>query len=200
MKVKIIFIGVMMTHFFLVDAQEKTFRYFGGGSIGFDYSNTQASTSSVSNLNNKSITFSGSPILGYFTNDKIAVGLSSEYCINNTSYPSSPIFNSTTKNYSVSTLIRYYFSPGFFCQGQFIIGKLISTVGATDFSRQTYSVTQDYSQLGVGIGLGYDYKIAEKVFIEPMLKYDSSKSINTAGGNDVYRSNLFFSIGIITKI
>lgn len=58
----------------------------------------------------------------------------------------------------------------------------------------------NYTIWGVGIGLGYDYKIADKVFIEPMLKYVTNKPISTEYSNSVIQSNLILSIGIITKI
>ena len=75
-----------MTSFLSVYSQEKTFRYFGGGSLGFNYSKTDAGGGLGIYSDNSSTTFSGSPTVAYFIKENLTVGLALEYSINNTNY------------------------------------------------------------------------------------------------------------------
>lgn len=207
MRIKTSIIGLVL--FFFVSSlysQEESNKYLIGGSVGFMYTKTKGDNSLNASLNaNKTISMSGSPLIGFFVNKKIAMGLSLEYSFSNTDYEGGFVKYMDLKNYLVAPFLRYYFPKNFFGQIQFNYG--LSKQEGEMFYIDPFTSTQmktpyksKYTTTGLGVGLGYCLKIKENVYIEPMLRYVTNNLKDKNTDKNLNQNNFFLNIGIVVNI
>ena len=209
MKTKILFLGL----FFLLSvvslqSKDPDPQYLIGGSAGFSYSKTNNQhysfsygTDVISQSNNYSVSsLSVSPLFGYFITKSFAYGLGFNFGVTNQSYESSGQSNETY--YLFTPFCRNYFSTELFGHIELYAGNSI----ITQIEPPMYPIssggkyTSSVFTYGFGIGVGYDIKIANNVYLEPMIEYSYKQYSHTNSQSDFNQSFIFFNIGIITKI
>lgn len=207
MRIKTSIIGLVL--FFIASSlysQEESNKYLIGGSVGFMYTKTKGDNSLNASLNaNKTVSMSGSPLIGFFVCKKIAIGLSLEYSFSNTDYEDGPVTYMDLKNYLAAPFLRYYFPKNFFGQIQFNYGlskqegEMIYTEPFTN-TQMKMPYKSKYTTMGIGVGLGYCLKIKENVYIEPMLRYVTNYLNDRNTDKNLNQNSFFINIGMVVNI
>jgi hypothetical protein len=180
-------------------SQVRSEKFFAGGSLGFNYSNSDRENNLTISSASKITSISTSIIGGFFITERLAGGLDLEYNITNSVFENSPIEYTNSSNILIAPLVRYYIFSGLFTQGQFNFGQ--SEVESKLNIPESNDVgTFSYLTLGYGIGVGYDMPIKKNIYIEPMLRYISNKENEKDSDNSNMKSSIFFNLGIIISL
>ena len=185
----------------LIYSQDRANNYFAGGSFGFDFSDSE-----TTELDSKTISLSTTLITGYHITNNIATGLDFEYNITNTDYDDNEVVDySNNSGFLIAPFFRYYIVSGLYAQGQANIGYMNSetkTYFYDPVSLQTSPMVSKFTYLtiGYGLGLGYDIKIKESIYVEPMMRYLSNKLNDQETDNDFNQGRLYFNIGLIVHL
>jgi hypothetical protein len=111
---KLVLAAIFINSLSIVHAQNLNGKLFAGGSLGFDFMSADANTDVGKYTNPKANqSYSINPSVGYYLNDKLAIGLQFgyNYATKNTLYlnyygsPSS--ITATTETFSIAPLLRY---------------------------------------------------------------------------------------------
>lgn len=182
----------------LAYSQERVNNYFIGGSLGFDFSDSQ-----TAELDSKTISLSTALITGYHITNNIAAGLDFEYNITNTDYEDNEVVDySDNSVFLIAPFFRYYIVSGLYAQGQVNIGYMNSEVKFYFYDPVSLQTTPmiskfTYMSYGYSLGLGYDIKLKENIYLEPMLRYLSNKLKDQEDNNDFKQGSFSFNIGLI---
>ena len=187
----------------LSNSQES--KFYVGGSVGARFS-SQWMGSGFSNFSDspiKNSSVSASPLFGYQFGEKNMIGFSMETTYTKTSYkPSFSLatsFISEQKSYVFSPFYRNYLNPSLFTQVQINVGWSKSFSTNTSWEGSS-SYTQKFSILGLGIGVGYDIELGERILLEPLVRYNINRHNNTTQGEvDLLVSDVFFYLGLIYR-
>lgn len=58
-----------------------------------------------------------------------------------------------------------------------------------------------YKILGAGIGAGYDIKLTEHVFMEPMVRYIANTlNADESNNQDLHQNSFYFNLGIMLRL
>lgn len=137
---------------------------FFGGTTSYQIENAEVySTADQASSRYKRQEFSNDMYVGFFVSKNIAVGLGL-----NAIYYRMQFSNSTfTENdILISSFVRGYIPLGLFIEGLIGIGTSNAIILGSDSNNER-------DQYAWGLGLGYDIKLSNKIFIEPMICYTS---------------------------
>jgi hypothetical protein len=180
----------------LTYSQDRAGKFLAGGSFGFDFSKSTGDSGS------KTYSISTSLTGGYFIINKLAVGIDLEYNYSRTNFESDLLEYMYTYDILTAPLVRYYIVDGLFVQGQVNIGQSKSEVKmALLDSLNFYSAPQilktQYFTIGYGVGVGYDIRIKENLYIEPMVRYLWNRRNNTESDDHFNNHSIFLNVGLI---
>lgn len=181
---------------------ERKGKILTGASFGFTFADSNVDNNPLNN--SESITISSTVSGGYFITDKSALGLAFDYNYTNTNFEkgsqmeftnsSNIVFSPFFRTHPINSLQNLFF------QGQFNIGlsKSKSKLNLEDTEGNSFSTSlkNDYFLLGYSAGLGFDIKIMDDLFFEPMLLFTSNKLDDRNGNEDVKRKLLFLTVGM----
>jgi hypothetical protein len=200
-KKTIITLLLISANTFLAFAQEKASSFFIGGSLGFDFSDSK-----TTGLNAKITSLSTAFIAGYRISDKIATGFDFEFNMTNTNFDDNQLVDySNNSEFLIAPFFRYYFVADLFAQAQGNIGymnsevktyyvDLISMETITDLSKYNYFT------YGYGLGMGYDIKLKENIYLEPLVRYLANKYNDREDNEDFNQNSFYFNIGLIVNL
>lgn len=197
----IIILLLISANTFLTFAQEKANKFIVGGSLGFNFSDSK-----TTGLEAKITSLSTAFIAGYYITENIAAGVDLEYNITNTNFDEDQLVDySNNSEFLIAPFFRYYFVSDLFAQAQANIGYMNTEAKTYYFdaiSFQTISVISKYTYFtyGYGLGLGYDIKLKENIYLEPMVRFLSNNNIDKEGSDDFNQSSFYFNIGLIVNL
>ncbi|HTM98990.1 MAG TPA: outer membrane beta-barrel protein [Pedobacter sp.] len=188
MKPKLLMMAILLAIGYAASAQIEKGNSFGGGSISFGTSN---GNSNSLRLNSLAI----GPKVGYFVNNRFAIGIELSYNLSKLNGESYDYFNENTQmvergfgfkeeNFGLAPFARYYFplTNNFMFFGQANIVAEINSYKNIDDSGYLYRT--DYSLKGFGASLnpGFAFYPSPKWMIEfsfPVIRYFKDRHVNT---------------------
>ena len=184
----------------LLSAQEQSEKILFGSNLGFSYTNSPALVTNLFSSDSKTFSTSVSIIGGYFITPKFAIGSLIEFNTSNTSYDHSMIAYYNSRNLLISPFIRYYIIPELFGQAQLNIGNSFADYKTLLYNQVSMSDHRNYFNLGYSVGLGFDIKMKNNIYLEPMMIYMSNKLNDTKNSDDFTQSAVYINLGLIVKL
>jgi hypothetical protein len=200
MKTKLILNYLLILLTTTTYSQESSERYIFGGSLGFNYSSSKSNNTSI-NPDSKSINLTSSIMAGYFINNNIGLGIAIEYYIKNTNYKDNSIEYSKESNSLFSPFLRYYLKSNLFFHSQVNIGYANSEAKINIFPpTPTIMITSSNFIYGYGVGIGYDIKLHDRIYLEPLLKFISNRLDNKEKENYLINNYIYFNLGVVIRL
>ncbi|WP_173073751.1 outer membrane beta-barrel protein [Tenuifilum thalassicum] len=189
---------------------------FVGGNIGLSMTGGKVDNGNTSVDKQKVTSFAFAPMAGMFLNDKLAVGTSLSFNLNNTKTPGNPEQIDRTTSFGVTPFVRYYAFTvnkfSLFAQANvgFAYSVEKSKVGSTT------TTGPKTSTLSINASPGIAYNLSEKVQLEAHIngfnfgysrisvKDNNNTDITNSFGLGVDLDNIatsgFITIGAIVKL
>jgi hypothetical protein len=197
---KTAFIAAMFLALYL-PMKAQTEKFLIAGKLGFSFSsdNPVSYPDMVSASKNKTVSFSGAPVFGYFFTKNIMAGIDFEFSTEKTDSPEGVFGITKSSSITLNPLIRVYFNSPFFTEVSFTWGTSTS-VYEFPYQVPVEELKLDSKTLGCGAGLGYDIKLAEKVSLEPLIYYRWNTYKTDKVDVKSNQSHLFINLGLVFKI
>jgi hypothetical protein len=165
---------------------------FIGGGLNFNTTNLKYTDNTTTEDGDKTISFNFYPKVGYFLNDKFAIGLgfgigSTKTTTPKTDYEDERVVK--TKNWSVSPFARYYFTK---INNFSVFGEGTLGFGGGSSSTKTGTTTNDgpkYFSVNINIAPAVSYNFSDNFSIETSLGgigYSSQKATYDKGTETEY--------------
>ncbi len=179
----------------------QTGEFLIGGSLGFSYSsdNPVSSPDNTDPGKTKTVSFSGTPVFGYFFTKNIMGGIGLEFSTEKTNAENGAFTRISSTSFTLNPLLRVYFDSPFFTEVRFTWGTGSSKYDMNDFlgmedSKMTSTI------LGGGAGVGYDIRLAEKVNLEPLVIYRWNTYKTDDLDSKSNQSNIFVNLGLVFRL
>jgi hypothetical protein len=176
-------------------------KFLIGGSLGFSYSSDHlvSSPDYTDPGKTKTVSFSGTPVFGYFFTKNLMGGIDLEFSTEKTNAENSAFNVSKSKSFTLNPLVRLYLESPLFMEIRFTWGSGSSVYDMNDYlGLEDVKLTSTI--LGCGAAVGYDIRLAEKIFLEPLVIY----RWNTYKIKDIEaksnQSNIFINLGLVFRL
>ncbi|HCT30809.1 MAG TPA: hypothetical protein DIW31_08750 [Bacteroidales bacterium] len=182
-------------------SQEKQKKYLIGGSVGFSFKNEESEMDGLSTNKYNQFASYLSPTFGYFVNNNLAIGLELTYSISRINYKESGMDYYNNERILASPFIRYYVTQYLFLKGQGYFGKAKTKYKATFFEpiegiEATEIIKNESKTLGFSVGMGGSVKVAENIFLEPMVSYIHLRDKSDSYVSKSIENEVVFSLGL----
>lgn len=198
--IKLLFSFLIFYALTVISLKAQNDKFLVGGVIGTSFANDKYESNTSSK--NTDFDFSTSIVFGHFLIENLVIG--SELTFNTGVSKSERNLNSKTitTDWILSPFVRYYLSELFF-QLQFNAGKsTYENSGSIYFDNvlEEFYSKSNHTIIGGSLGIGYNIKLSDKIFIEPQIRYSVNRYKNKYNDRSDYtKSGLKFYGGLIYR-
>jgi hypothetical protein len=176
-----------------------TEKFLVSGSAGFNYSESKSGSGSPS----KSVTAQLSPLVGYCVYKNMYAGLTLTGSYSNLGLEDTD-YNQVQFGIHAGPFFRYYFIAGLFGHIQGNIGYLdismpFLTFDPYNFVYQWIRINSSAMEYGLDLGIGYDIKLSDHVYLEPMIRYSVNKQDYKERDQIRTNNQFIFNLGITSR-